>query len=188
MSRPIDEYTEETQRCIRCGLCQTVCPVYAETKEEQSVARGKLRLAAALMKGDVEVTPRMKEIMSLCLSCGACVSNCPATVKTDKVVLATRAYATEKDGLPLPMNFVLRQLLTNPSLQALACSAGAFVSVDRSAGAAAQKRRHQGGFVRYGRKGRHYAGIRRSDFPQYAGRPSAGKRTENTKSLIFSAA
>ena len=124
MSRSIDEYAEETQRCIRCGLCQTVCPVYAETKEEQSVARGKLRLAQALLKGDVKVTPRMKQIMSLCLSCGACVSNCPATVNTDKVVLATRAYATEKEGLPLPMDFVLRKLLPSPSLQALAVKLG----------------------------------------------------------------
>jgi glycolate oxidase iron-sulfur subunit len=124
MSRPIKEYQEETQRCIRCGLCQTVCPVYAVTHEEQSVARGKVRLARELLAGNVEVTPRMKEIMSMCLSCKACVVNCPSTVETDKVVLATRAFATEKDGLPLPMNFVLRNFLPNPSFQALAARLG----------------------------------------------------------------
>jgi len=124
MSHSIDEYKEETLRCLRCGLCHAVCPVYSETHEEQSVARGKLRLARALLEGDVEVTPRMKQIMSLCLSCGACVSNCPSVIKTDKVVLAARAYATEKDGLPLPMNLVLRKLLPSPSLQALAVKMG----------------------------------------------------------------
>jgi glycolate oxidase iron-sulfur subunit len=45
-------------------------------------------------------------------------------IKTDKVVLAVRAHATEKDGLPLPMNLVLRKLLPNPSLQALAVKMG----------------------------------------------------------------
>lgn len=124
MSHSIDEYKDETLRCLRCGLCHSVCPVYSETHEELSVARGKLRLARALLEGEVEVTPRMKEIMSLCLSCGACVSNCPSVIKTDKVVLATRAYATEKDGLPLPMKLVLQKLLPSPSLQALAVKLG----------------------------------------------------------------
>ena len=35
--------------CNRCGACQAVCPVYAETRIEPGVARGKVLLAAAIL-------------------------------------------------------------------------------------------------------------------------------------------
>ena len=34
--------------CMRCGTCQSVCPVFAETLSEADVARGKLALISNL--------------------------------------------------------------------------------------------------------------------------------------------
>lgn len=120
MSQPIDRLHDETLKCIRCGLCQVVCPIYAETGAEQSVARGKVRLARELMAGRLAVSPRLKEIMALCLNCGACVANCPPLVHTDKLVLAARAKIIAVRGLPLPLKGALRTFLPSNSLQALA--------------------------------------------------------------------
>ena len=36
--------------CMRCGMCQAVCPVYTQTGREADVARGKLALLDGLMK------------------------------------------------------------------------------------------------------------------------------------------
>jgi glycolate oxidase iron-sulfur subunit len=35
--------------CMRCGMCQAVCPLYAQTGKEADVARGKLALLDGLM-------------------------------------------------------------------------------------------------------------------------------------------
>ena len=34
--------------CRRCGLCQAVCPLFAQTGREADVARGKLALLSGL--------------------------------------------------------------------------------------------------------------------------------------------
>jgi len=116
MTKTMDSHREDAFKCIRCGLCQTVCPVYAEIYSEPAVARGKVRLIRELIDGNLEVTPRLKEIMDLCLDCKACVANCPAMVPTSELIFAARAYITSKEGLPLPMKGVL-QGLSNNSLQ-----------------------------------------------------------------------
>ena len=42
---------DEVMKCMACGNCQEVCPIYFETKEEGSVARGKIKLVQALLNG-----------------------------------------------------------------------------------------------------------------------------------------
>jgi len=119
VTEPLDQYLDETEKCIRCGLCQKVCPIYAEMGSEPFVARGKVRLIRELIKGNVELSPRLKEILALCLDCGACVANCPPLVHTDKLVLEARAKITAEHGLPLPLASALHGFLPNNSAQAL---------------------------------------------------------------------
>lgn len=114
----LNAYRDESRKCIRCGLCQAVCPIYAEIYAEPSVARGKVRLVRELVDGNLEVTPRLREIMDLCLDCKACVANCPASVHTNDLVLATRSYIAAKTGLPPSIKGML-QGLANNSLQEL---------------------------------------------------------------------
>lgn len=118
--KTLKEMKEESQRCLRCGLCQIVCPIYNATGSEQTVARGKVRLARELAGGNLKVTPRMKKIMSLCLNCKACYANCPSQVHTDKLVLAARAEIKEKDGLPFMLSAALKQFLPSKNLQGMA--------------------------------------------------------------------
>lgn len=117
VAQTIKEFREETFKCIRCGLCQVVCPIYAELGAEPSVARGKVRLVRELVEGNVDVSPRFKEIMGLCLNCKACVANCPPMVHTDKLVLAARAHIAETEGLPFPVRAALRDFLPSSGMQ-----------------------------------------------------------------------
>lgn len=90
----------EIAKCMKCGNCMAVCPIYKETKSEAGVARGKIQLAAALLKGKLPFTQGVEQRMLTCLTCKACTANCPCGVKADEIILATRAALAAKLGLP----------------------------------------------------------------------------------------
>lgn len=121
--KTLKEMREESEKCLRCGLCQVVCPIYNVLGSEPAVARAKVRLARELAGGNLKVTPRMKKIMSLCLNCKACVANCPSQVHTDKLVLAARAQIKDEDGLPFLLGAALKQFLPSNNLQGVAAKA-----------------------------------------------------------------
>jgi glycolate oxidase iron-sulfur subunit len=73
--------------------------VYQETWREGSVARGKIALAAAVLKGETALDERLIEDISQCLLCGSCVDKCPNRVPTDAIVAALRRQITDDQGL-----------------------------------------------------------------------------------------
>ena len=77
--------------CNRCGNCQAVCPVYAETRTEPSVARGKVQLAAAILSGDLPVDRETAAAFATCTTCMACEEACPSGVPVVDIVNAARA-------------------------------------------------------------------------------------------------
>lgn len=117
MAQKLEDFRQEPYKCIRCGLCQIVCPIYAAMGTEPSVARGKVRLVQELLEGNITTSPRLAEIMSLCLDCGACLNNCPALVETGKLVKATRARIVRERGLPMPLKMALRTFLPSNAWQ-----------------------------------------------------------------------
>ncbi|QGP91616.1 Anaerobic glycerol-3-phosphate dehydrogenase subunit C [Neomoorella glycerini] len=91
---------EEMAKCMKCGNCQAVCPLYKETLREAAVARGKVQLAYAYLKGELPATHSLAGKLLFCLTCMACVANCPSGVRVDMVVLAARAAMVREKGLP----------------------------------------------------------------------------------------
>lgn len=95
----LDSVREELNKCMKCGNCQAVCPIYKETRKEVAVARGKISLIELLMAGETELTEGLADRFSLCTTCMACNAICPCGVKFDKIILAARAEAVRKKGL-----------------------------------------------------------------------------------------
>lgn len=119
MSAPFDNMNfaaEELAKCMYCGNCQEVCPVYYETKAEGSVARGKIKLVDALLKGLIDSsTPGLKENLDLCLTCKACNEICPCGVEIDKIILAGRAEVVRREGLH-PIKKLIFNVVDKPVL------------------------------------------------------------------------
>lgn len=90
---------EELHKCMKCGNCQAVCPIYQETRHEVGAARGKISLVEALISGETGVTEGLAERFSLCTTCMACNAICPCGVRFDKIILAARAEAVRTKGL-----------------------------------------------------------------------------------------
>ncbi len=105
----------EISRCNRCGFCQSVCPTYAETGDETQVARGRIHLTRLLNSGvyDWREDQGIAEKVGDCLLCRACVANCPATVKTDEIMMAARGDFLKIKGLTLFQKLVYRGALSH---------------------------------------------------------------------------
>ena len=91
--------SDELRKCMKCGNCQAVCPIYKETRREVGVARGKISLVEAILSGQMEITEGMAERFSLCTTCMACNAICPCGVRFDRIILAARAEAVRQKGL-----------------------------------------------------------------------------------------
>jgi len=95
----LDSVREELYKCMKCGNCQAVCPIYKETRREVGVARGKISLIESVLDGETELTAGINDRLSLCTTCMACNANCPCGVKFDRIILAARAEGVRKQGL-----------------------------------------------------------------------------------------
>ena len=58
LARLMRELEGQLVSCMRCGLCQAVCPLFAETGREADVARGKLALLSGLAEEVSHQPPR----------------------------------------------------------------------------------------------------------------------------------
>lgn len=117
---------EEILKCMKCGNCQAVCPIYKENRLEAAVARGKVQLADALLKGELVPNHRLAERFALCLTCKACVANCPCGVHIDTIILAARAELVRQKGLRWVKNIIF-QGLKRPGVFDLGLRAGSLV-------------------------------------------------------------
>lgn len=91
---------EQILKCMKCGECQPVCPVYRQLNRETQVARGKIRLAKALQDGEIQPQEAMDAIFA-CTLCAACTSHCPALVNTAEILTEARAKLIEA-GVQIP--------------------------------------------------------------------------------------
>ncbi len=117
------EAAKEFQKCMQCGKCRSVCPVFKEIGNELYVARGKNKLAEKLVSGDIDITRKVKDAINECLNCKTCSANCPAGVSPEHVVLRLRWYITTQEGLGFFKALIFRQLLWRkwPITLAAAC-------------------------------------------------------------------
>jgi len=110
----VRELEDQLSSCTRCGMCQAVCPLYRETAQESSVARGKLAILLGLMEEAFKEPRRSLDQISRCLLCGACEANCPSGVRVLDIFLKARAILVEYLGMPPAKRVVFRRLLARP--------------------------------------------------------------------------
>ena len=115
-SKLIREIEVETSKCARCGACQSVCPIFRVTKKEQSVARGKVALAEAFLRGDIRVNLGLMKIVDDCLMCLACKENCPNNVDTELIIRNLRTLLNLSSGRRHSYRHLLEQVFRDTGL------------------------------------------------------------------------
>ena len=82
-------------QCVKCGLCQPVCPTYRVGRNEAESPRGRIALAQALASGQLTATPSLTAHLDHCLACMSCERVCPSQVRYGQLIVATRALLGE---------------------------------------------------------------------------------------------
>jgi glycolate oxidase iron-sulfur subunit len=119
---------QEIDKCMKCGNCMAVCPVYDIDKEEASVTRSKIAVADAVLKGQLELDdPEVYKMLFNCLVCKSCMTNCPTKVDFGKIAIALRAALVRKNGLPWLKKMIF-STLKNPKLFDAGMKVGAAMS------------------------------------------------------------
>lgn len=110
--------------CVKCGTCQTVCPVFSVLPEEASAARGKLALAEAVEQGYLDESDAYREYLEKCLLCGACEEACPSEVQTLSTMLDARKRMAGNVGIRPAKRLILEQVVGDSRLLDLALRTG----------------------------------------------------------------
>lgn len=111
--------------CMRCGMCQAVCPMFGATGFEADVARGKLALVGNLAHEVIRDPQAVADKLGRCLLCGSCQASCPPGVKILEVFMEAREIVHEYLGLHPVKKMVFRTLLAKPGLFNFAMRMGA---------------------------------------------------------------
>jgi glycolate oxidase iron-sulfur subunit len=114
LARLVRELEDQLVVCMRCGMCQAVCPLYAETGREADVARGKLALLDGLASEMFQNPEGVNERLTRCLLCGSCAANCPSGVKVLDIFIRARAILAGYMGLSPMKKAVFRAGLSRP--------------------------------------------------------------------------
>jgi len=116
LAQMFKELDDQLVSCMRCGMCQAVCPIFKESGREADVTRGKLALLDGLAREILENPQGVNDKLNKCLLCGTCQSNCPSGVSVMDIFLKARAIMTGYFGLSPVKQAIFRGMLKNPKL------------------------------------------------------------------------
>ncbi len=116
LARMLEELDDQMVACMKCGMCQAVCPVFAETGKEADVTRGKIALVDDLSKEMIKDPEGVRESLNKCLLCGSCAANCPSGVNVMEIFLKARAVVNGYLGLSAAKKAIFRRMLTRPGV------------------------------------------------------------------------
>ena len=95
LQRLLLEIDDQLAACMRCGMCQAVCPLFRETGRETDVTRGKLALLEGLAAEILHDAQGIDTTLNRCLLCGTCQANCPSGVQIIDIFLDDDSFGKE---------------------------------------------------------------------------------------------
>jgi len=116
LAKTVKEMEEQIVICTKCGMCQSVCPLFDQTKKEADVARGKIALLDGLMNQLFTNPKGVSERLNKCLLCGSCAANCPSGVNVMEIFIKARAILAEYTGLSPVKKIIFKRMLANPKM------------------------------------------------------------------------
>jgi len=101
-------------RCVRCGACANVCPVYRMVGGHQygHIYIGAIGLILTYFFHGLD---KARNLVQNCINCGACREVCAAGIDLPRLIKGVHARVRDEDGHPL-QSLLLGKLLKNRKL------------------------------------------------------------------------
>ncbi|MEF2230297.1 MAG: LUD domain-containing protein [Pseudodesulfovibrio sp.] len=109
-----DPLFSQVNRCVRCGACANVCPVYRLVGGHKMghIYIGAIGLILTYFFHGKE---KAKNLVQNCINCEACKDVCAAGIDLPRLIKEIHARIQDEDGHPLP-SLLLGQVLKNRKL------------------------------------------------------------------------
>lgn len=88
--KDFEAYKEELNKCSKCGLCETVCPLFKITPNDCVVSKGKFIMLHGVAKGDLQMSDTINKYIDMCLKCGKCKDFCPASIDVCEILASAK--------------------------------------------------------------------------------------------------
>lgn len=102
-------------RCIQCGACANVCPVY-QTVGGHVFGSIYISAVGIILTAFYEGLDKAKEITRACIGCRSCVAVCPSNIDLEKIILHLRNEVTRKYGMGVIKNVAFKAVMKNRGL------------------------------------------------------------------------
>ena len=103
------------KKCVRCGQCRSVCPVFEEIGTEIAAPRARVYLAQKLHKGEIKPSQQVADYLAKCLLCEACSKDCPSGIQVHKYVALARTYVQNHLGFSMKRS-IYKDVWASPGL------------------------------------------------------------------------
>lgn len=107
---------DKITNCMRCGMCQAVCPMFGATGQEADVARGKLALINNMAHLILKDPQALADKLGRCLLCSSCQAACPPGVQIMDIFREAREIVYNYIGLSPIKKMIFEVLLARPGL------------------------------------------------------------------------
>ena len=88
--KPFEVDRRSVYKCVQCGTCRSVCPVFETVGWESANTRGRMLIIKSLLEGR-EPSEDVLPSLATCTTCGICAAKCPAGANPPEVVEEARS-------------------------------------------------------------------------------------------------
>lgn len=106
---------QDALRCIQCGACANVCPVY-QTVGGHVFGSIYISAIGIILTAFYEGLDKAKEITRACIGCRSCVAVCPSKIDLEEIILHLRNEVTKEYGMGVIKNVAFKAVMKNRGL------------------------------------------------------------------------
>ncbi len=106
---------QDALRCIQCGACANVCPVY-QTVGGHVFGSIYISAIGIILTAFYEGLEKAKEITRACIGCRSCSAVCPSKIDLEEIILHLRTQVTEEYGMGVIKNIAFKAVMKNRTL------------------------------------------------------------------------
>jgi iron-sulfur cluster protein len=102
-------------RCIQCGACANVCPVY-QTVGGHVFGSIYISAIGIILTAFYEGLDKAKELTRACIGCRSCTAVCPSNIDLEEIILHLRTEVTKQHGMGVIKNVAFKAVMKNRTL------------------------------------------------------------------------